>query len=212
MSHFDQQHGYFWPKGNNAEMSRRRIRLPQALSTVKQILEKTKGRHTVVQAGGHVGLWPLELAKHFEHVYTFEPNWDNFHCLVRNVLAKNVYPMRAVLGETSGSVSMTRDKPFSGVHYVTPEAGPIRMLRVDDLGLTRCDALVLDVEGYEFPVIKGAYETIQRFHPTIVIENLPQHGLKLGTGTAEDIAGWLTVFGYGAGEKIAKRDLAFRVP
>lgn len=211
MSLLDQQYGFFWPKGDGREVSRRAIRIPQARKTVAEILTKTSGRNTVVQAGGHVGLWPLELAKHFETVYTFEPNHENFHCLVRNVTAPNVYPFRAVLGEVHGQVKITRDRPFSGVHYVVPNAsGPLLTLRIDDLELMALDAVILDVEGAEWPILKGAVESLKRFKPTVVIENL-RLGARLGYGTVEDIAPWLANLGYGAAEQIAKRDLAFRV-
>jgi hypothetical protein len=39
------------------------------------LLDKKKARKQVCfQAGGHVGVWPMKLAKFFNHVFTFEPD------------------------------------------------------------------------------------------------------------------------------------------
>ena len=34
------------------------------------ILPKTPGRRTVIQAGGNIGIWPVALAREFQRVYT----------------------------------------------------------------------------------------------------------------------------------------------
>jgi hypothetical protein len=41
---------------------------------------------------------------------------------------------------------------------------------VDDLNLSRCDLIHLDIEGFELFALKGAINTINKCKPTIVIE------------------------------------------
>jgi len=58
-----------------------------------------KQRRTVFQAGGNFGIYPLELAKHFDTVYTVEPDMDNYRALKQNIAnSTKIIPMRAGLG------------------------------------------------------------------------------------------------------------------
>jgi FkbM family methyltransferase len=131
---------------------------------------KPKHFRSVVQAGGHVGIFPANLSATFKRVYTFEPEYQNFQCLVRNATAKNVFPQRAALGAVNGGRRMDVQPRNTGGHQLTHEAGEIPMLRIDDLGLTDCDALVLDLEGFEFFALLGATQTIMRSRPLIIVE------------------------------------------
>lgn len=45
------------------------------------VLPYVRGRECVVQAGGHVGVWPLLLAKKFATVHTFEPDEACFRAM-----------------------------------------------------------------------------------------------------------------------------------
>jgi hypothetical protein len=67
-------------------------------------------------------------------------------------------------------------------------------LMIDDIGLTRCDLIHLDIEGFELFALRGAVQTITTFSPVIVLEE-SGHGLRYGIQHG-DIANWLTVHGY----------------
>lgn len=209
MGKLEQQHELWWPMGDRLEVRSRKGRLTNSRQTVDAIVAKAKTRGTCVQAGGHIGLWPLHLAQHFTTVYTFEPHCDNFRCLVRNVSACNVYPVRGVLGCDSGGVTITRDRPYSGVHYVKPQVrGPVPTFRIDDLSVSDLSAIVLDVEGFELPALRGAEASIRAHRPLIVLEDL-NLGDRLGYGTMQDIETWLASLGYGAPQTLHKNDIYF---
>ncbi len=131
---------------------------------------RTKHRRSVVQAGGHIGIFPMELSKVFKRVYTFEPEYENFSCLVRNATGENVFPQRAALGAINGGRKLTVQPRNTGGHQMTHEPGDVPMLRIDDLGLADCDLLLLDLEGYEFFALLGATATIMRTRPLIIVE------------------------------------------
>ncbi len=57
------------------------------------------------------------------------------------------------------------------------------------------DAIKIDVEGAEFLVLRGAKDTLTRFHPAILIELLDRQLREMGTSTAEVIA-FLQAQGY----------------
>lgn len=131
---------------------------------------KTKHSRSVIQAGGHIGVFPSMLSERFKRVYTFEPEHENFQCLVRNATAANVFPQRAALGAINGGRKLTVQPRNTGGHQMTYDPGEIPMLRIDDLGLTDCDLLLLDLEGYEFFALLGATQTIMRTRPLIIVE------------------------------------------
>lgn len=132
-----------------------------------------ENKKAVVQAGGHVGMYANMYANEFESVYTFEPNYVNYYCLNLNAPFANVYKFRSCLGETNNSVILKTSRKNSGAHHVdlnTEEPGVIPTLTIDNLGLNYCDLIHLDIEGYEYYAIKGAFQTIQEFKPIICLE------------------------------------------
>lgn len=135
-------------------------------------LELCKKRRTAVQAGGHIGTWPVMLAQHFGQVVTFEPEFQNFECLVKNLSERglgNVFPVRGVLGLRRGPIGLLRSPKSTGQHRIG-RGDNVQAFRVDDLGLSDLDGLFLDVEGFEVPALQGAQRTIERCRPVIMAE------------------------------------------
>lgn len=130
-------------------------------------------RRSCVQAGGHIGIWPKILSGIFERVYTFEPEAENFACLLRNAAATNVYARQGFLGDRLGSHALLHHGKSTGGHQIGGP-GKIACWPVDDLGLEDCDAMFIDVEGYEWWVVKGAMRTIVRCRPLLVLEENKQ--------------------------------------
>jgi FkbM family methyltransferase len=154
-------------------------------------------RRECVQAGANVGVYPKALAAHFETVYAVELDPDNFACLKANAMPANVRAFHGALGERAGKVGMHASLPIS--HYVEG-SGDIPVVTIDDFGLTRCDLIALDVEGYELPALKGAEQTLERCRPVLVIET-KGHGERYGYSD-EDLAQWLQDRGYTYAETI----------
>ena len=141
-----------------------------------------KKKEICIQAGGHAGFWAMELSKSFQQVLTFEPEPALFECMSRNLkllgeregrpYERRILARRLALGDTIGEVMM-RPHVSAGSWSVVPEGTvPVGQITVDSLGLDRCDAIFLDVEGYEVPALMGAAFTIQRFRPVIHVEML----------------------------------------
>jgi len=182
--------GYYWP----AQTGRWHIDYASVtVEDIAAILGYCRGFDVVVQAGGHIGMWPNEFSKHFKTVYTFEPDHVNFKCLTLNAKAANVIKAQGVLGSSPGMVNLTRNIDNSGASYVDG-VGNIPTYRIDDLNLTACDLIQLDVEGWELNAIVGAEKTIEKFSPVIVIESNgleTRVGLQLG-----DTAKYIESLGY----------------
>lgn len=126
-----------------------------------------------VQAGGNQGMYPKLLSKLFSHVYTFEPDPLNFHCLVVNCQSDNIYKMQAALGSDTGLAKVNRSSmDNTGCHTVSTEGECfVPMVTIDSLKLPSCGLFQLDLEQYELNALKGALSTIERCKPIIQCEN-----------------------------------------
>jgi len=157
--------GFLWPKSDrNAYVALRQV------YQLESVIPLCNRKNTAVQAGGNVGVYAKYLARHFDRVISYEPDKDNFDCLVRNVPEANVEKIRAALGDMAGSAGMERDPINVGAHRIAGD-GDIPVVRIDDRKLDACDFLCLDVEGYEMFALKGAAETIRKFRPVILFES-----------------------------------------
>lgn len=138
-----------------------------------------KHHQIAVQAGGHAGLWPLKLSKHFRTVLTFEPEPMLFECLRRNVAeADNIAYFNMALAEHEGTVMM-RPHVSAGSWRVDPEGTVnVTATTIDAMyrkqHLRHCNAIFLDVEGFEVDVLRGAMLTIVAYRPVLHVEELPR--------------------------------------
>ena len=167
--------GYYWPTN---DQKCHILTTASAGRIATEWLPHVKGRRVAVQAGGNCGVFPLVLSKYFDQVYTFEPDADNFACLLLNCRGvENIQARCAAVHDVSGRQLAMELKPTNaGAHYVKPAAGgTVPSIRVDDLKLDACDLIALDVEGFEYFGLKGARQTIEAFHPTLIFEML-SHG------------------------------------
>lgn len=134
-----------------------------------------KKRRVCVQAGGHAGLWPMRLAEFFQCVYTFECEPMLVECMRRNCSnVPNVIIDGRALGEAPGPVKMQGHVSAGGWSIKDTGKHIVEQTTIDALKLKRCDALFFDVEAYEVEVLKGAWETIGRCRPVIMVEELPR--------------------------------------
>lgn len=154
------------------------------------------GFGTVVQAGGHVGLWPMSLADKFDKVFTFEPEYANLECAFENLIDYDNVDIRyGALGSKTGFVDLNFSPVNSGGHYIVyDESGNIPMKKIDDLELKGCDAIVLDIEGQELNALRGGEETIKEFSPVLMLE--AKDHIKKGGCTEADLTEYLGGIGY----------------
>jgi FkbM family methyltransferase len=170
--------GLSWPdfEGGFAEVEDYIVKRVTDANVVTEFV-RTKG--IAVQAGGHIGLFPLQLAKFFGFVHTFEPIPEMLECLRLNTAGQyNVLVDHYALGATEGSIFMEPRR--SGRSRVAPStqdgAFKVPMTTIDAQKLVRCDLIYLDIEGYELDALKGAVATIAKYRPVIALEVLKNPG------------------------------------
>lgn len=147
-----------------------------------QILESVpeEKRKTVVQCGGHAGIFPFLLSNMFETVYTFEPDPVNFHCLTNNCQRDNVIKFQAALSNKVGTARFEKTMGNSGQHRLEgKDAWPalksintfdVVTLTVDSLNIEHLDMLIIDAEGYSSDILEGAKETLKRSDTFVLFE------------------------------------------
>lgn len=143
-----------------------------------------------IQAGGNHGLYPALFSQIFKTVYTFEPDWKNFHCLVNNCQFENVIKIQAALGAENKLISLNNgNEQNTGMHTINNNPGIVPQLMLDSLNIPTVNLIQLDVEGYEGEVIQGAINTITRSWPVISCEGGDRKGIlaSLGYVAAEQV-------------------------
>lgn len=164
----------FWPTWDTKPTNNYRY-IQDHLKDMDYAISKCKDRSLAIQAGGHVGFWPIRLASHFEMVWTFEPEPDLYACLDKNTLGlKNVRAHNVALGDTVGQNHIKRSGSSGKNNVGVPGAKiPIDVVTIDSIAANVVvSAIFLDVEHYESRVIDGALRTIKRDRPVIQAEEL----------------------------------------
>lgn len=199
-----EQHLVEWMRKRNVMMSGR---LSYQDEKIKLALKHAFGRRTAVDVGAHIGLWTFHLAKEFAFVHAFEPVLEHRECFDRNVNADNVTLHSYALEDSEGMLEMTRYPGNSGHSHVSATAivgdGELVFGRtLDSFELTEVDLIKIDCEGFELKVLKGAVETLQRYRPTIIVEQKPGNGSRYGYGDTAALP-WLEKMGAKMADKRA---------
>lgn len=143
---------------------------------------------TAVQLGGNQGMYPRLLSPMFKTVFTFEADPANFgNLLLNTAMCENVRAYNVAVGNEHRMVGFATPTYLNtGMHHVDDKSAvKVPMIRLDSFPIDQCDLLMLDVEGFELEVVKGALNIVKRDHPVIFIER--------GNGFVDQ---YLSQFGY----------------
>ena len=138
-----------------------------------EALKHCKRWRCAVDGGAHIGTWAAYLAGRFERVIAYEPAPDTFACLENNLHPHgNARAVQCALGEKYGVAALSDDarRPGNtGARHLC-KGGGIEVRPLDREGYEELDFLKLDLEGYEYFALCGAYETLKRCRPVVLIE------------------------------------------
>jgi FkbM family methyltransferase len=172
---------------------------------------------TFVDVGAHIGWYSLKAAKVVGpagRVIAVEPNRDTLVTLRDNIRASGagavivVAPVACADAETTlnfyASPRSNTGESSLSLANASQEGPPtasyqVRARRLDDVlreaGVTRVDAVKIDVEGAEFLVLKGAVDTLRRYHPALSVELLDPGLKEMGT-SVQEVTAFLRAQGY----------------
>lgn len=165
-----------------------------------------------VDVGANVGQVTLHASRSVGpegRVIAFEPTPFNLARLYTNLklnATQNVTVEEMGLGDHAGTFLISNvDERNQGMNRIL-ERGPdadhtsaIRVTTLDDYvnehRLEHVDVIKIDVEGFEFKMLKGGATVIERDHPILFIE-LDDDNLQENGSTADELVQWLKGKGY----------------
>lgn len=184
------------------------------------------GGAVFLDVGAHIGYFSIKAAVSMGNtgrVVAFEPNPETLKVLRDNVSANRagnviVEPIACTdreetLALYAGPGSNTGMSSLANENVPWDDAPPkryaVRCRPIDDvvreLNLARVDAIKIDVEGAEVGVLRGAFHTLQRFHPTLVVEVVPEQ-LANFHHTVDDLNTIIREAGYTHGRPLDRTD------
>ena len=162
-------------KPENCQFDESTIPNMQALN---YCFSQLKYKRNCIDAGGHIGTVSRILANKFDYVHAFEPVFAEY--LRENTTDKNnitIYDVGLGYEKTSekiyihptnsGGTSIV-GKTRSGSKNFESKEIPIH--KIDDYKFQKIDFIKIDVESYEWHVIKGGHHTIENQKPLLMIE------------------------------------------
>jgi len=120
-----------------------------------------------LDVGGHIGLWSRPLTEKFNRVVAFEPCQDYIDLFTLNAPKAEI--IKVALGELDGSARLMNQMDNSGATYLEEGEG-VHVVTLDSFGYDNVDFIKIDCEGYEFPIVLGAAETLKRCNPVVIVE------------------------------------------
>jgi FkbM family methyltransferase len=138
----------------------------------------------VIDIGAHVGISVLHWAKFFNVVEAYEPMKNHYDCLIDNTShLSNVNTYNFAISDeqkilkgayrstkNSGSFQLLDDAYTQPSKKAPREIFEIPSHRLDDFEFTNVNLIKIDVEGWEFEVLKGAVNTINTHRPILLVE------------------------------------------
>ena len=153
-----------------------------------------KENDTVLDIGANIGFHTLyfaELTGVNGKVIAFEPIPINFKTLKNNVSLNNfprIVLVNKALGNTNSQMNIhineqTQNPGAFNLFEDGVRNTIIECIKGDDYlqanSIEKIDFIKIDVEGYEYEVLKGLRQTISRFHPSIIFEYDRNYQLKI---------------------------------
>lgn len=183
-----------------------------------RILPLIKPGDVVIDVGANIGDHTHAYAKAVlgdgvdtGRVLAFEPNPVPFECLMRNMRGHgHVECIPKGLSNLMGFGSIVQSSNVGASHVigavrVDPEGvvtigddqqhASIELTTLDSYHLGKCDLIKIDAEGFEYAILQGAWETITKCRPIIVME-INKGALARNGVMPEDIYNWMALRGY----------------
>lgn len=156
-------------------VAEKRTRRAASFNFLKTVLQSDwiKDFSVAVDGGANVGDWTLEMAKHFARVWAFEPAPQIFTTLYASTChVESISCMQVALLDREARVDIMAPpgKSLRSLFVQTAESGAARAVTLDSLNFAACGFIKLDLEGAEYPALRGARQTIKRFRPTLMLE------------------------------------------
>lgn len=179
------------------------------LEAKRKLFSLLKEGDNFIDIGAHVGQITLEAARIVGKngkVFSFEPHPKTFAQFEHNIALNNFNNITACnfgLGDEVGEFYVeVIDENNAGMNRITKDNKSnisVEVKILDDYLLNtdikKVDFIKVDVEGFEYKVLKGAENTLLKWHPVLFVE-LDDVTLKAQNSSPKELLIYLNSLGY----------------
>jgi FkbM family methyltransferase len=162
----------------------------------------------ILDVGANIGHFSLILAEQLRRkglekkIIAFEPNPKVYQLLLKNIrlnprLKRFIEVNPVALGDTPTIMRISVPRRNSGAGTLTSTYHDeshddffVRLTTLDDHVSLSVEFIKIDVEGFEYPVLVGATQTLKKYRPAIYVETHPAHK------NYHEVLSFLTGLGY----------------
>lgn len=166
------------------------------------LFDLAKDKKTVIDVGVNLGSTMLNFARLGATVVGLEPDKKNFDKATRNASLNRFTNIR-LINQGAGAEKSTAklykvNKGNEGMNRILLDGNGefelISILPLDDMNIP-ADLIKIDVEGYEFEVLKGAKRLLSTYHPALFIE-IDEANLNAQGSSPTEVLDYLESLGY----------------
>lgn len=182
------------------------------METKKWVVENVKNGWVIFDCGANIGYYSIIFSKLSPNgkVYAFEPT-DTIDKLINNLNynnIKNVYYHRIALSNKTG---VRKDRVYK-IWGKDPEFSEYNFMTIDHFVLKykieKLNLIKIDVDSYDFEVLQGAVDTLERFNPFVIVEL--NHALSLRNTSNYEALKWMMNLGYDSGLVLDNENVVFK--
>jgi FkbM family methyltransferase len=155
---------------------------------IREILDShIEEDHVIVDIGAYIGDKTIPLSRKVSKIIAFEPNPQTSNILKKNIEINNLRNVKLETKPVSNEIkkvqfhlsncpmnsSINNDRRLND-NYSSTQVETIDL----DTSLAnenRVDWLLIDTEGQEIGVLRGAKKVLQKFSPRIILEVMPEN-------------------------------------
>lgn len=189
---------------------------------IDRFISHLKKSDTVIDIGANIGYTTLLFSKACVNgkVFSVEPSKELFRAVEDHLKLNHITNAKVLnigLGEKEKTVRLYKvSETNSGMNRVLEEqdipfnSESIHIKTLDEVvreeKIAKVNAIKIDVEGYEFNILKGAHKTLEKDHPILLIE-IDDMNLKEQNATPTELFKFLIALNYSIFEAVTMQKI-----
>lgn len=173
-------------------------------------IQKDKEEIIYCDIGANIGLYSLFAAKRLNNigkVIAFEPQPETFKRFIENINLnrfENIIAINKAVGDKNGSVAIVQSAD-SAKTFVSKTTSNNKEIKIDlicfdtfliEKGIEKIDYLKIDVEGFEYYVLKGMQKFLRNTPPKVIQIELYDEFLKRSGSSLEQTINYIRDLDY----------------
>ena len=162
--HHDEQN--YFPQ-NNASIKPNKY-ITNILFAVNELL-KIRNHTVFYDIGANCGVFGWLCKHHSCDYYAWEPNTQLNQYILKNSMPKQI--INHAISDHVGKIGFEINQLSQSSHCDDHSSHQIECATIDSYDFDKPDIIKIDVEGHEYPALKGAEQTMINHKPWLVIED-----------------------------------------